>query len=95
VLLKPGGTLALIHRAQALAEVLAVLTPRFGAIRVLPVHPKAGEKAARILITAGRGRRTPLSIAPPLVLHENSGAWTAEADAVLRGAAELPGISAN
>jgi tRNA1(Val) A37 N6-methylase TrmN6 len=94
-ILRPGGTVALIHRAEALTDVLAALAPRFGAIRVLAVHPKAGAKASRILVGARRGRRTPLAIAPPLVLHAPNGTWTAEADAVLRGEAELAAPRAN
>jgi tRNA1(Val) A37 N6-methylase TrmN6 len=94
-LLKPGGTLALIHRADALGDVLAALAPRFGGIVVLPVHPKASAKASRILVTAKRGRRTPLAILPALILHQPGGEWTAEAGAVLRGEAELAASRAN
>ena len=89
-LLRRGGTLGLIHRAEALQTVLSALSPQFGGIRVIPVHPAAGAPATRILVTALRGRRTPLSIAPGLVLHATGGAWTPEADALLRGEAELP-----
>ncbi len=69
-LLRPGGTLALIHRAEALPDVLDALSPRFGDIRVLPVHPAIDSAASRILVTARRSRRTPLTIAPGLILHE-------------------------
>jgi tRNA1(Val) A37 N6-methylase TrmN6 len=88
-LLKPGGALGLIHRAAALADVLQALSPHFGGVRVLPVHPKAGAAASRILVTARRGARAPLTLAPGLVLHATGGAWTPEAGAVLRGEAEL------
>ncbi len=88
-LLKDGGALALIHRAETLAEVLGALSPQFGDVRVLPVHPAIDAVASRILVTARRGRRSPLTIAPGLVLHEAGGLWTPVADAVLRGAAEL------
>ncbi len=92
-LLKPGGALGLIHRAAALADVLNVLSRDFGDIRVIPVHPTLGAAASRILVAARRGRRTPLTIAPGLVLHHDAGdkrgAWTRQADAVLRGEAEL------
>jgi len=86
--LRDGGHLGLIHRADALASVLAALAA-FGAIRVRPVHPAHDAPAKRILVTARRGRRGPLAVLPPLVLHRPGGAWTDEADAILRGAAEL------
>src|SRR4051812_47512980 len=44
-LLRPSGTISLIWRADRLAEALAALAPSFGAIVVLPVHPKPGEPA--------------------------------------------------
>ncbi len=88
-LLAPGGIVGLIHRPPALPEILEALAGRFGDIRILPVHPSVGAAASRILVTARRGRRTPLAIAPGLVLHRAGGAWTPEADAILRGKAEL------
>lgn len=88
-LLKPGATLGLIHRAEGLAEVLGALFPHFGEIRILPIHPTADGPASRVVVSARRGRRTPLAILPGFVLHEESGAWTEAADQVLRGTAEL------
>lgn len=88
-LAKPGGFVCLIHRAQALPEVLAALAGRFGDIRLLPVHAAAGDPAIRILARARRGSRAGPRIMPALVLHEPDGSWTAAADALLQGRAEL------
>lgn len=88
-LLKPGGTVGLIHRAAGLAGALAALSSRYGDIRVLPVHPSGAKPAARIVIRAARGSRAGLRLMPSLVLHDTGGAWTPAADAILRGRAEL------
>ena len=88
-LLKPGGTVGLIYRADALPEVLDALSPQFGGVSVLPVHPKESAAAIRILVTARRGSHAPFAIMPGLVLHQADGMWTPRADAILRGAAEL------
>jgi len=88
-LLKPKGLLALIHRADRLAECLALLQRGFGGIVVKAVHPRADEPASRIVITAVKGSRAPMLIAPPLVLHEADGRFTSEADAIHRGKALL------
>jgi tRNA1(Val) A37 N6-methylase TrmN6 len=88
-LLKPGGTLGLIHRADALMEVLEALAGRFGDVRVLPVHPSEGAAATRILVRSRRGSRAPLQVRPGLVLHRPGGGWTDEADAILRGERDL------
>ena len=88
-LLEPGGTLTLIERADALAGVLADLDERWGAIEVVPVHPRPGALASRILVRARKGRRTPLALRPPLVLADSDGGPSAAAEAVLRHGAAL------
>jgi tRNA1(Val) A37 N6-methylase TrmN6 len=88
-LLKPAGTIGLIHRAGELPRIVNALGARFGDIRILPVHASAGDAAIRILVQARRDSRASLSLLPDLVLHQADGAWTARADAILRGHAEL------
>jgi hypothetical protein len=57
-LLRPGGTLLMIGRTDALQAVLQALSPRTGAVVVLPIHPRADQPASRILVRAIKGRRT-------------------------------------
>lgn len=83
------GRLTLIHRADRLDEILALLRGRAGAVRILPFWPAAGRPAKRVVIAARKGRRTPPTLLPGLVLHEADGRFTAEAEAVLRAAAVL------
>jgi tRNA1(Val) A37 N6-methylase TrmN6 len=87
--LRQRGTLTLIWRADGLADVLAALTPAFGAIAVLPVHPKPGQDAIRILARATRSSRGPLRMLPGLVLHDDNGQATPQAEAILRGGLAL------
>jgi tRNA1(Val) A37 N6-methylase TrmN6 len=88
-MLRPGGTVTLIHRAEALAEVLAALEGRFGDARVLPVHPFAGNPASRILVRATKASRAPLVLHSPIILHEADRSFRADIDAVLRRGAAL------
>jgi tRNA1(Val) A37 N6-methylase TrmN6 len=88
--LKPGGTLTLIWRADGLAAVLAVLDKGFGSLGVLPVHPDARSPAIRILVTAVKGGRAPLMLHPGLVLNDDAGAPHPAVRAVLNGAMVLP-----
>lgn len=86
-IVRPGGTLTLVHRADSLAAVLAAYRSRFGAARVLPLHPRAGKPATRILVQGRKGSRAPLAILPGLVLHEgDSHAFRPEVEAILREA---------
>ncbi|MBS0244630.1 MAG: methyltransferase, partial [Proteobacteria bacterium] len=83
------ATLTLIHRADALSEVLSALSGRFGRVRVLPVHPRANQPAHRILVSAVKGSRAPLAIQHALVLHQADGSYLPEIEAVLREGAAL------
>jgi len=87
--LKPKGRLVLIHRADRLSDILAALAGSAGDIQIRPIYPKMGQAARRVIVDAGKGRRTPDTLLPGLVLHEDGGAFTPAADAVLRGAAAL------
>ncbi|WP_158808735.1 tRNA1(Val) (adenine(37)-N6)-methyltransferase [Beijerinckia sp. L45] len=87
-LLNAHGTLILIHRAEALPDMLAALQRRAGAVTVLPVHTKAGEPAKRVLARAVKGSRAPLAIAPGLVLRDDAG-FTVEVERINRGEAGL------
>ena len=84
-LLRHGGILAQIHRADALPRLLAALEGRFGDIRVLPVLPGAAAAATRVLVRAVRGSRAPLVLLPPLVLHGDDGRFTPLAEQLHRG----------
>lgn len=82
-----GGTLTIILRADRLNEALVTL-PLTGAC-VLPLWPKRGEPARRVLIQLRKGSGAAFRLLPGLTLHDNSGAYTPEADAILRGEAAL------
>jgi tRNA1(Val) A37 N6-methylase TrmN6 len=89
-LLRPGGTLTMIWRADGLGAVVHALDAAFGAVTLLPVHSKAGEPAIRILVRAAKASRAPLMLLPGLVLNDSAGVPTAQAESVLRGGAALP-----
>jgi len=72
-----------VLRADRLGEALAALPER--GVAVFPLWPKAGVSAKRVILQARQGSRAPLQMLAGLVLHEPDGAYTAEADAVLRG----------
>ena len=88
-LLRPGGVATLIHRADRLDEVLALMQKDFGALVLFPVWPRAGVSARRVLISGRRGAASPTRLAPGLVLHQSGGQFTPEAEAVLRDAGAL------
>jgi tRNA1(Val) A37 N6-methylase TrmN6 len=89
-LARPGGTATVIFRADGLDLVIAAAAGRFGALSILPIAPRPGMAAHRILARGIKASRAPLRLLPPLVLHHDSGSgFRPEVDAILRDGAEL------
>ena len=90
---RPGGTAAVIHKAEALAALLAACDGRFGALEVLPMHPRRDAAAIRVLVQGIKGSRAPLQLLP--AAHRCTATTTASAprsSAILRrrsGAAQM------
>jgi len=86
----PGGEVVFIHTPAALPALLAAFSARFGAIAVLPLAPREGSDASRILVRGVKGSRAPLRLLASRALHEPDGrAFRPEFEAVFRGAARL------
>lgn len=71
--LRPGGWITLIQNADRLPDLLAGLAQggdkAGGSISVLPIAPRAGRPAGRVLVQARKGGRGPFRLLAPLVLH--------------------------
>ena len=85
----PGGIVTVIHKADALSRLLAAFDGRFGALQILPLHPRSSVPAHRIIVTGRKGSRAPLTLLPGFVLHGEDGAFTPQAQAILREGAAL------
>jgi tRNA1(Val) A37 N6-methylase TrmN6 len=89
-ILKSGGVLTLIWRADGLGEVLAALDRGFGSIAVLPVHSDVTKPAIRILVRAIKGGKAPLRILVGLMLNDESSAPNEQVQDILVGKGVLP-----
>ncbi len=72
-IMKPGGQLSLIARPESIAEIISACGRRFGGLEVTLVHPREGENAVRILISAIKGSRARLSFRSPFFMHGPNG----------------------
>jgi tRNA1(Val) A37 N6-methylase TrmN6 len=88
-LLRPRGRLAVVHRADRFDALVRALAPRFGSVELVPLWPRAGEAARRVIVRARLGGRSPARLSAGLVLHAADGSFTPAAEAILRGEAAL------
>ena len=89
-LVRRGGSITIIHRADRMDEIVSHCRRcQAGGLTVIPVWPRAGQPARRVVVRQRKGDRSPLVLHPGLVLHEADGRFTAAAEAVLRDAAAL------
>jgi tRNA1(Val) A37 N6-methylase TrmN6 len=89
-ILRSGGALTLIWRADGIEEVLAALSRGFGSLSILPVHGEAGRPAIRVLVRAIKGGRAPTRLLPGLMLNDESGVPKNQVTEILEGRALLP-----
>jgi tRNA1(Val) A37 N6-methylase TrmN6 len=83
------GSATLILPAARFADGLGALSGAgFGSPALLPLWPRAGVAAKRVLVAARRGGRAPGRVLPGLVLHDGAGPGAA-AEAILRDGAAL------
>lgn len=89
-IIKPSGSLAIIARPASLYTILTALSSRFGAIRIVPIHPRPHAAAIRIIIIGVKGSKAPLNFETALNLHENTGhSFTERALAINNGLTSL------
>jgi tRNA1(Val) A37 N6-methylase TrmN6 len=89
-ILKSGGHLVMIWRADGIADVLAALSRGFGSLMILPVHAQASSPAIRVLVRATKGGRAPTHLLAGLVLNDEENRPTRAAQAILAGERSLP-----
>jgi tRNA1(Val) A37 N6-methylase TrmN6 len=89
-LLKPQGVLTLIWRADGMGAVRQAVGDQFGGVAILPVLPRSGGSAIRVLVRAVKGGGAGEVIFPELVLNDAKGRPTTATEAVLRHGNLLP-----
>lgn len=89
-ILKSGGVLTLIWRADELGDVLAALGRGFGSLAILPVHGDPATPAIRVLIRAVKAGRAPTRIYAGLMLNDAPGVPNQRVQEILAGRGNLP-----
>src|SRR6202167_3626149 len=84
-ILKSGGVLTMIWRADGLTELLAALGRGFGSLAILPVHGDAASPAIRVLVRAIKGGKAPLRLHAALVLNSEAAMPNQQVQDILAG----------
>lgn len=86
----PKGEIIFIHTVSALPDLLSAFSCRFGAITILPIIPRTGQEANRVLVRGIKTSRAPLKLLSPLILHGPEGReFTPNAEKIFRGESRL------
>lgn len=81
---KSGGSFTIIHKAAKTQAIIRALGKSFGATEIIPLWPKAGKEAKRVVIRTIKHRKSPSRLHAGLVLHNDDGTYTEAANAILR-----------
>ncbi len=89
-LLQPRGTLTMILPAASLSAILqACAHTQIGALKIMPLWPRAGQPAKLMIVQGSLAARTPLRLLAGMTLHDDHG-FAPAADHILRDGAALP-----
>lgn len=93
--LAPGGWLTLICGADGLPDVLAAMGSKLGSAAVLPLTPREGRPALRIILRARKTGRAAFRLLAPFVIHRGPAhdgdreSYTSRANEILRMGGDL------
>ena len=87
--IKGQGSLTIVHEAGNCDSIIHALYSerggrRFGNIEIIPLYPKSGVAAKRVIIRAWKHKKSESSILAGITLHNQDGSYTNEADDILR-----------
>lgn len=97
--LAPGGWLTMIHLAERLSDMLSAIQNRAGAVAILPIAPRTGRPASRVILRARKASKAPMQLLAPLVLHDGAehlkdgDDFSAQARSILRDGAPINAFS--
>lgn len=86
---KPHGTITLIHRAEALYALTHAFEGRAGDLKIYPLFPKAGASASRVIVQGIKGSRAQSSLLQGQVMHRPDGTFANEVQDILRNGKRL------
>lgn len=84
LMVRPKGSVTFIYPADRMDTLLALVHQKFGEIVVYPLWPALGKDAKRVIVRGRKNVASPTRLSQGLVLHEQNGKITLDADDILR-----------
>ncbi len=82
--LKSNGSFSIIHKAEKLDTLLALLNKSFGATEIFPIYSKVHNAAKRVVIRSYKDRHSPCTLHPPVIMHDEDTKPSKTSDLLLR-----------
>jgi len=82
--LRPKGSFSIIHRIEAVPEILSILSKKLGGIILVPIWPKQGAQPKRVIIQGILGSKKPFRLHPGIILHNADNSRTETAESIMR-----------
>ncbi|MEM7679531.1 MAG: methyltransferase [Pseudomonadota bacterium] len=83
--LRGRGSFTMIHRGDMVDKVVQAFGKRFGEIEIIPLWPKAGAPAKRVIVRGIKHAKGVAILHPGIVMHQEDGEYTAGAASILKG----------
>lgn len=88
-MVKNKGTLSFIFRTDRIDELITLLSPSVGGMRIFPLWPRQGVPAKRVIIQARKGMHGAAAVLPGIVLHGEADRYSEAAERILRNGEAL------
>jgi tRNA1(Val) A37 N6-methylase TrmN6 len=82
---KNNGEFAIIHCASRIDDIFSAVRGKIGAVEIIPIFPKYGSDAKRVIIKGRKGSKSPAKITSGLILHNDDGEYSETTEKILRG----------
>jgi tRNA1(Val) A37 N6-methylase TrmN6 len=82
---KNNGEFSLIHCASRIHDILHAMHGKVGAIEIIPLFPKSGSDAKRVIVKGRKGNKSKAKITSGLILHKDNGKYSEIVEKILKG----------
>ncbi len=92
--IKGQGSLTMVHDAGQIDNIIHALYgkrggKRFGGVEIIPIYSRQSAPAKRVIVRAYKHKKSKATLHSGIIMHEQDGTYTKEADNILRHAAPL------